>query len=120
MRDGMVTPCRTTISLEEQTVRYCISLARGGEGAGTERRFCRRYRQRPPHPPQNVGPERVPSPPSAPPITFGVGPAGTGKTYLAVAMAVKAFKSKDVSRIILTRPAVEAGEAGLSARRFAK
>ena len=43
-------------------------------------------------------------------ITFGVGPAGTGKTYLAVAMAVKAFKSKEVSRIILTRPAVEAGE----------
>ena len=43
-------------------------------------------------------------------ITFGIGPAGTGKTYLAVAMAVKAFKNKDVSRIILTRPAVEAGE----------
>ena len=43
-------------------------------------------------------------------ITFGVGPAGTGKTYLAVAMAVKAFKSKEVTRIILTRPAVEAGE----------
>lgn len=43
-------------------------------------------------------------------IVFGVGPAGTGKTYLAVAMAVKAFKAGDVSRIILTRPAVEAGE----------
>ena len=43
-------------------------------------------------------------------ITIGVGPAGTGKTYLAVAMAVKAFRSKQVSRIILTRPAVEAGE----------
>lgn len=43
-------------------------------------------------------------------ITFGVGPAGTGKTYLAVAMAVKEFKSGNVSRIILTRPAVEAGE----------
>ncbi|MEE1026359.1 MAG: PhoH family protein [Acutalibacteraceae bacterium] len=43
-------------------------------------------------------------------ITVGVGPAGTGKTYLAVAMAVKAFRSKQVSRIILTRPAVEAGE----------
>lgn len=43
-------------------------------------------------------------------ITFGVGPAGTGKTYLAVAMAVKAFKRDEVSRIILTRPAVEAGE----------
>lgn len=43
-------------------------------------------------------------------ITFGVGPAGTGKTYLAVAMAVSAFKAKRVSRIVLTRPAVEAGE----------
>ena len=43
-------------------------------------------------------------------ITFGIGPAGTGKTYLAVAMAVKAFKNKEVTRIILTRPAVEAGE----------
>ena len=43
-------------------------------------------------------------------ITFGIGPAGTGKTYLAVAMAVKAFKRDEVSRIILTRPAVETGE----------
>ena len=43
-------------------------------------------------------------------ITFGIGPAGTGKTYLAVALAVKAFKNKEISRIILTRPAVEAGE----------
>lgn len=43
-------------------------------------------------------------------VTFGIGPAGTGKTYLAVAMAVKAFKNKEVNRIILTRPAVEAGE----------
>ena len=43
-------------------------------------------------------------------ITFGIGPAGTGKTYLAVSMAVKAFKRDEVSRIILTRPAVEAGE----------
>ncbi|MBR3961434.1 MAG: PhoH family protein, partial [Clostridia bacterium] len=44
-------------------------------------------------------------------ITIGVGPAGTGKTYLAVAMAVMAFRSKQISRIILTRPAVEAGES---------
>lgn len=43
-------------------------------------------------------------------IVFGVGPAGTGKTYLAMAMAVKAFKQDEVSRIILTRPAIEAGE----------
>ena len=43
-------------------------------------------------------------------ITFGVGPAGTGKTYLAMAMAITAFKNDEVSRIILTRPAIEAGE----------
>ena len=43
-------------------------------------------------------------------VVFGVGPAGTGKTYLAVAMAVLAFKNKEVEKIILTRPAVEAGE----------
>lgn len=43
-------------------------------------------------------------------IVFGIGPAGTGKTYLAMAMAVNAFKNKEVNRIILTRPAVEAGE----------
>ena len=44
-------------------------------------------------------------------VTFGIGPAGTGKTYLAVAMAVSSFRKKEVSRIILTRPAVEAGES---------
>jgi phosphate starvation-inducible PhoH-like protein len=43
-------------------------------------------------------------------ITFGVGPAGTGKTYLAMAMAITAFKNEEVERIILTRPAIEAGE----------
>ena len=43
-------------------------------------------------------------------ITFGVGPAGTGKTYLAMAMAITAFKNNEVGRIILTRPAIEAGE----------
>ncbi len=43
-------------------------------------------------------------------ITFGIGPAGTGKTYLAMAMAITAFKNDEVSRIILTRPAIEAGE----------
>ena len=41
-------------------------------------------------------------------VTFGIGPAGTGKTYLAMAMAITAFKNNDVSRIILTRPAIEA------------
>ena len=51
-------------------------------------------------------------------ITFGLGPAGTGKSWLAVAMAVQALQAKEVQRIILTRPAVEAGERlGLPARR---
>ncbi|MDD7408230.1 MAG: PhoH family protein [Anaerovoracaceae bacterium] len=44
-------------------------------------------------------------------VSFGIGPAGTGKTYLSVAMAVKAFKDRDVEKIVLTRPAVEAGES---------
>ena len=43
-------------------------------------------------------------------VTFGIGPAGTGKTYLAMAMAITAFKNNEVNRIILTRPAIEAGE----------
>ena len=43
-------------------------------------------------------------------IVFGLGPAGTGKTYLAMAMAIQAFKNNEVGRIILTRPAIEAGE----------
>ncbi len=44
-------------------------------------------------------------------LTFGIGPAGTGKTYMAVAMAVRAFKNHEVNRIVITRPAVEAGES---------
>lgn len=43
-------------------------------------------------------------------LTFGIGPAGTGKTYLAVAMAARAYKKKEIDRIIITRPAIEAGE----------
>jgi phosphate starvation-inducible PhoH-like protein len=49
-------------------------------------------------------------------IVFGIGPAGTGKTYLAMAKAVQALQRKEVDRIILTRPAVEAGSAWVSAR----
>ena len=111
--DGMVTLMQNHTPLEEQTVRYCISLARGGE----EKRLRElnddfvavTAKGRPIHP-KTLGQKEYLSTIRANSITFGVGPAGTGKTYLAVAMAVKAFKSKDVSRIILTRPAVEAGE----------
>ena len=111
--DGMVTLMQNHTPLEEQTVRYCISLARGGE----EKRLRElnddfvavTAKGRPIHP-KTLGQKESLSAIRANSITFGVGPAGTCKTYLAVAMAVKAFKSKDVSRIILTRPAVEAGE----------
>jgi len=99
--------------LEEQTVRYCISLARGGEEKHLRELnddfVAVTAKGRPIHP-KTLGQKEYLSAIRANSITFGVGPAGTGKTYLAVAMAVKAFKSKDVSRIILTRPAVEAGE----------
>lgn len=60
--------------------------------------------------PKTAGQHRYVNAISKNPITFGIGPAGTGKTYLAVAMAVQALNDKRVKRIILTRPAVEAGE----------
>ncbi len=60
--------------------------------------------------PKTVGQKRYMDMINAKDITFGIGPAGTGKTYLAVAAAVNAFRKKEVDRIILTRPAVEAGE----------
>jgi phosphate starvation-inducible PhoH-like protein len=62
------------------------------------------------HRPKTVGQRRYVSAIARHPITFGIGPAGTGKTYLAVAMAVQALLEKRVKRIVLTRPAVEAGE----------
>lgn len=60
--------------------------------------------------PKTIGQKRYTETINENDITFGIGPAGTGKTYLAVAAAVNAFRKKDVERIILTRPAVEAGE----------
>lgn len=53
-------------------------------------------------------------------IVFGVGPAGTGKTYLAMAMAINAFKNNEVNKIILTRPAIEAGESSDSCREICR
>lgn len=53
-------------------------------------------------------------------IVFGVGPAGTGKTYLAMAMAINAFKNNEVNKIILTRPAIEAGESLDSCREICR
>ena len=111
--DGMVTLMENHTPLEEQTVRYCISLAHGGEEKRlrelTDDFVAVTAKGRPIHP-KTLGQKEYLNAIRKNAVTFGVGPAGTGKTYLAVAMAVKAFKAKDVSRIVLTRPAVEAGE----------
>ena len=111
--DGMVTLMENHTPLEEQTVRYCISLAHDGAEKRvrelTEDFVTVTVKGRPIRP-KTLGQKEYLNAIRKNAITFGVGPAGTGKTYLAVAMAVKAFKAKDVSRIVLTRPAVEAGE----------
>lgn len=111
--DAMLTLLENHTPLEEQTVRYCISLAGAGEESRvqelTEDFVAITAKGRPVRP-KTLGQKEYLNSIRKNAITFGVGPAGTGKTYLAVAMAVKAFKSKEVTRIILTRPAVEAGE----------
>ena len=111
--DAMLTLLENHTPIEEQTVRYCISLARSGEDGRvqelTENFIAITAKGRPVRP-KTLGQKEYLKAIQTHPITFGVGPAGTGKTYLAVAMAVSAFKSQDVERIILTRPAVEAGE----------
>ena len=99
--------------LEEQTVRYCISLAGSGDEARVKDLtgdFIAITAKGRPVRPKTLGQKAYIGAIVKNAVTFGVGPAGTGKTYLAVAMAVKAFKAREVSRIILTRPAVEAGE----------
>ena len=99
--------------LTEQNIRYCISLVReGGEEKITALAgdcICITSKGKPVKP-KTLGQKRYCTAIREHTITIGVGPAGTGKTYLAVAMAVTAFRAQEVNRIILTRPAVEAGE----------
>ncbi len=99
--------------LSEQTVRYVVSMVSDGEGEAlhalssdgicitTSGKVIR---------PKTVGQKHYVDAIRKHTIVLGVGPAGTGKTYLAVALAVRAFKAHEVQKIILTRPAVEAGE----------
>lgn len=100
-------------ALTGQNVRYAISLVNEGNedklNAMSSDTICITSKGRPVKP-KTLGQKRYCEAIRNNTITFGVGPAGTGKTYLAVAMAVTAFRAKEVSRIILTRPAVEAGE----------
>ena len=97
-----------TLSLTELTHLSPEALSNPAPGEpssqGAAERLPRRAR------PKTAGQRRYVSAIEHSEITFGIGPAGTGKTYLAVAMAVQALKDKRVKRIILTRPAVEAGE----------
>ena len=101
-------------SISEQSVRYVLSLLEDGkEGELTQLSgsdcICITTKGKPVKP-KTLGQKKYIEAISNNTIVFGIGPAGTGKTYLAVAMAVAAFREKRVSRIILTRPAVEAGE----------
>ena len=110
---AMVQLHESGLPLDEQAVRYCISLAKEGEEAKVAELtgdFILINDKGRPIRPKTLGQKAYISAIQKNPITFGVGPAGTGKTYLAVAMAVKAYKAHEVSRIVLTRPAVEAGE----------
>ncbi|MBQ8077053.1 MAG: PhoH family protein [Eubacterium sp.] len=100
-------------TLTDQNVRYVLSLVNEGHEDKlvnmTNDAICISSKGRPIKP-KTLGQRKYTEAIEDNTITFGVGPAGTGKTYLAVAMAVTAFRAKEVNRIILTRPAVEAGE----------
>ncbi len=101
-------------TITEQNIEYIFSLVSDGEEdkiSNLTKSDCICITSRgKPIKPKTLGQKKYLETIKQNTVTFGVGPAGTGKTYLAVAMAVKAFRAKEVSRIILTRPAVEAGE----------
>ena len=99
-------------TLDEQSVRYVIGMVREGHADELERLddcLCVTGRGKPIKA-KTVGQKKYVEAIEKNTITLGIGPAGTGKTFLAVAMAVKALREKRMSRIILTRPAIEAGE----------
>ena len=100
-------------AINEQNVRYVIGLARSGQeekiGELTQDVICISAKGRPIKP-KTIGQKEYVDSISQNTVTIGVGPAGTGKTYLAVAAAVAAFRERKINRIILKRPAVEAGE----------
>ena len=100
-------------TITDQHVRYVIGLVRSGQAERiselTQDVICITSKGRPVKP-KTIGQKEYVNAILKQTVTIGVGPAGTGKTYLAVAAAVAAFRDKQVNRIILTRPAVEAGE----------
>ncbi len=110
---SLLSIVRAGESVDKGNLLYCIALAREGQaydlGEVMEGVVVVTSRGKPVKC-KTVGQKKYAEAIKSHTITFGVGPAGTGKTYLAVCLAVAAFKAKEVEKIILTRPAVEAGE----------
>ena len=111
--NGLLTLINRGEALSDQNVRYVLSLVNDGNEDKLEQMaadcVCITSKGTPVKP-KTLGQKKYIETIKKNTITLGVGPAGTGKTYLAVAMAVTAFRAKEINRIILTRPAVEAGE----------
>lgn len=99
--------------IEEQNVNYAVMMSKEDEDDGLlsmgEDFICHTISNKPIMP-KTIGQKKYVRAMRDNMIVFGLGPAGTGKTFLAMAMAITAFKNNEVSRIILTRPAIEAGE----------
>ncbi|MCM1106592.1 MAG: PhoH family protein [Blautia sp.] len=99
--------------INEQNVNYALALLAENQGDALveiDRDVICHTIQGKPVKPKTIGQKNYVDNIRQRMVVFGMGPAGTGKTYLAMAMAITAFKNEDVSRIILTRPAIEAGE----------
>ena len=111
--EGLLTLAAKGETIDEQRVRYLITLVNEGNDAQVAQMakdvVCITAKGKPIKA-KTVGQQTYMKAIMKNTVTIGVGPAGTGKTYLAVAAAVAAFREKQVNRIILTRPAVEAGE----------
>ena len=111
--EGLLTLSSKGEQIDEQRVRYLMNLVREGNDAQvakmTKGVICITAKGKPVKA-KTVGQQAYVEAIQKNTVTIGVGPAGTGKTYLAVAAAVAAFRERTVNRIILTRPAVEAGE----------